>query len=151
MLQSRMLVLPSYAICDKDTMMPCEYLKCLLDDGRTSSSETIKDLVISAAVLQAVADACRDVGDQTIPIPFVGGSIDVRIACVPLGLAANGVSTIAQMLEVIDDSESADRLDATALCAQDTSGQVNEANALVETALELLLQPQGQRDGFQAK
>lgn len=147
--QARAVEASSLTICDKDSMMPCEYLKCLLDKGRTSSSKTIEDLTMSAISLQAIADTCRDVGDQTWVVLF--GSVDARIACLPLGLAANGVSIVAQMLEVVDDSETADRVDATALCAQDTGDQVNQLNELVELTKYLLQQPQGQRGGFQEK
>jgi hypothetical protein len=104
---------------------------------------------MSAVSLQAIADTCRDVGDQTWVVLF--GSVDARIACLPLGLAANGVSIVAELLEVIDDSETADRLDATALCAQDTGDQVDQVNELVELTEYLLRQPQGQRGGFQSK
>jgi hypothetical protein len=147
--QARTVEVASSAICDKAAMLPCAYLKCLLDSGRTSSSNTIEDLVMSAVSLQAIADTCRDIGDQTWVLLF--GSVDARIACLPLGLAANGVSIIAELLEVIDDSETADRLDATAQCAQDTGEQVDQVNKLVEQVKYLLLQPQGQRSGFQAK
>lgn len=151
-LQVQAVEVTAFAFCDKNTMLPCEYLKCLINDrGRTSSSETIEDLAMSAVSLQSITELCRDTSDQTIPVPFIGGSIDVRIICVPLGLAANSVSIIAELLEVIDDSETADRLDATALCAQDTSDQIHEVNALVELTKKLLRQPQGQREGFQEK
>jgi hypothetical protein len=85
---------------------------------------------------------------RAIPIPFTGGSIDIRIACIPLGLAANGVGIIAAMVEVLDDSETGERLDATAACAQEMGGEIQEVRALVEHATELLLTPQGRRPGF---
>ena len=147
--QARTVEVASFATCDKDTMLPCEYLNCLLDKGRTSSSKTIEDLAMSAVSLQAIADTCRDIGDQTWVVLF--GSVDARISCLPLGIAANGVSIISELLEVIDDSETADRIDATALCVQDTGDQVQEVNKLVELTKHLLQQPQGQREGFQAK
>lgn len=147
--QARAVNVESFAICDKDTMLACEYLKCLIDKGRTSSSTTIEDLAMSAVSLQAIADTCRDIGDQTWVVLF--GSIDARISCLPLGIAANGVSIISELLEVIDDSETADLVDATALCAQDTGDQVQEVNKLVELTKYLLQQPQGQREGFQTK
>jgi hypothetical protein len=139
------------AACDPAAMPPCVYLKCLLTENRTSTSDTIEDLAFSAVVLQGIADAFRDLSDTTIPIPFTGGSIDARGAAIPLGLAANAVHTIASLVEVIDDSETAARVDATARCAMDNSDQLTVIDELATTANLLLRTPLGQRDGFPIK
>lgn len=141
----------AYMDCDKGTMTSCEYLQCIIDDGRSASSATIEDLAITAAALQAGVEFCRDLGDQTFPVPFIGGSIDVRIACLPLGLGANGVQIISDMIEVVDDSETADRVDATALCATELGDDIQELDALTRTAIKLLLQARGRRPGFPKK
>lgn len=139
------------AACDPAARPPCVYLKCLLTENRTSTSDTIEDLAFSAVVLQGIADAFRDLSDTTIPIPFTGGSIDARGAAIPLGLAANAVHTIASLVEVIDDSETAARVDATARCAMDNSDQLTVIDELATTANLLLRTPLGQRDGFPIK
>jgi hypothetical protein len=139
------------AACDPAAMPPCVYLKCVLTENRTSTSDTIEDLAFSAVVLQGIADAFRDLSDTTIPIPFTGGSIDARGAAIPLGLAANAVHTIASLVEVIDDSETAARVDATARCAMDNSDQLTVIDELATTANLLLRTPLGQRDGFPIK
>ena len=139
------------AACDPAAMPPCVYLKCLLTENRTTAADTIDDLVFSAAVLQGIADAFRDLSDTTIPIPFTGGSMDARGAAIPLGLAANAVNTIASLVEAIDDSETAARMDATARCAMDNSDQLTVIDELATTANLLLRTPLGQRDGFPIK
>lgn len=139
------------AACDPATMAPCAYLKCLLAENRTTAADTIDDLVFSAVVLQGIADAFRDLSDTTIPIPFTGGSMDARGAAIPLGLAANAVNTIASLVEAIDDSETAARMDATARCAMDNSDQLTVIDELATTANLLLRTPLGQRDGFPIK
>ena len=150
-IQARAGFLAADASCDQSTLKPCPYLECLLGGNRSSSPETIENLAIASVSLQAIVDLCRDVSDQSIPIPFVGGSLDVRIVCLPLGLAANTVSSIAALVEVIDDSETDERLDATALCANDVGGTIDEIATLVDTAILLLQQPRGRRTGFPVK
>jgi hypothetical protein len=149
--QARSGAVAGASACDQATLGPCPYLACLLDEQRSASLETIENLAIASVSLQAVTDLCRDVSDQSIPLPFVGGSLDVYIVCLPLGLAANTVSTIASLVEVVDDSETAERLDATALCAKSLGDEIEAVNELVETTLLLLRQPQGRRPGFPRK
>ena len=139
------------AVCDKEAMTPCEYLQCLIESGRLSSSETIETLSTVAVSLQGAADTFRDLGDQTIPIPFIGGSIDARIVALPLGLAANGVQIIANMVEVVDDSETAERVDAMARCVSQSHGEIQAIDTMTETAIELLNQAYGQRPGFPSR
>jgi hypothetical protein len=76
---------------------------------------------------------------------FPAGSFDFRALALPLGLAANGVMTIANMVEVLDDSETADRVDAAALCAAETGGNATKVSESVQQVKKLLLQPQGKR------
>ena len=137
--------------CDNNALTPCEYLACLGDQERSASSQYIRDLTIGAAAAQLVAETCRDAGDQSTPVVFVGGSIDWRIVCLPLGLAANGVSLAATIVELRDDLETAERLDATAACAQQAGGDVVEVKAMLERAVELLQLPPGQRPSFPTK
>ena len=77
--------------------------------------------------------------------------MDARGAAIPLGLAANAVNTIASLVEAIDDSETAARMDATARCAMDNSDQLTVIDELATTANLLLRTPLGQRDGFPIK
>jgi len=150
-IQARSGAVSAAGDCDQATLGPCPYLACLLEERRSASLETIENLAIASVSLQAVTDLCRDVSDQSIPLPLVGGSLDVYIVCLPLGLAANTVSTISSLVEVVDDSETAERLDATALCAKSLGDEIAEVNELVETTLLLLRQPQGRRPGFPRK
>lgn len=144
---ARSMAVTTFGSCDKETMTSCQYLQCLVNQGRGSSADTIKALVISAASLQLVANVWRDASDQTVPI-FPAGSFDFRALALPLGLAANGVMTIANMVEILDDSETAERLDAAALCAAESGGDAERISELVQKVQNLLLQPQGQRSGF---
>jgi hypothetical protein len=137
--------------CDQGTMEPCPYLECLLGQSRSSSADTIEQLATASVSLQAITDLCRDVSDQSIPIPLVGGSLDVYIVCLPLGLAANTVTTISSLIEVVDDSETDERLDATALCAKDMGSTIDDVKKLVDATLLLLQQPRGTRAGFPVK
>jgi hypothetical protein len=127
---------------------PCEYLACLGLRGRSSSGQYITDLATAAASANALLETCRDVGNQTVPIPLVGGCFDGLIACLPIGIAANGVLLAATAVELRDDIETAERVDAIAGCTQSLGGEVQEVKALVQEIVKLLQMPPGQRPGF---
>ena len=133
--------------CDRNAP-PCEYLDCLIALGRSSSGEYITNLATAAASAGVLLETCRDVGNQTIPIPFVGGSFDSAIACLPIGLAANGVLLTATAVELRDDLETAERVDAIGGCAQSTGGEIGEARALAQEIIDLLRMPPGRRLGY---
>lgn len=130
---------------------PCEFLSCLDVQGRSSTGEYITDLATAAAAANALLETCRDLGNQTIPIPVVGGSFDAAIACLPIGLAANGVLLTATVIELRDDIETAERVDAIGACAQSTGEQIQEIKVLAQEVIDLLKLPPGQRPGYPAK
>jgi hypothetical protein len=136
--EARRWVAAAGLACDPNTMSPCEYLDCSVQRDRQIDPLGLMFSVTTASSAKIVQDACRDALKWDI---FVNASS----ACVAPTLVAEGLNILAVTLEVIDDGETAERLDATAACIQKTGGEVQEVRALVERLVDLLERPQGQR------
>jgi hypothetical protein len=135
---ARRLVAVDAVICDPNLMSSCEYLDCLVQADRFVDPLGLAFSVSTASAAKIVQDACRDALKWDV---FVNASS----ACVAPTLVAEGLNVLATTLEVIDDGETAERLDAMGACVQKTGGEIQEVRALVERLIYLLEQPQGQR------
>jgi len=62
-IEAQRLAADTRLYCDQNTMSPCEYLACLGDEGRSSSTQYITDLTAAAAAAQLVVETCRDAGE----------------------------------------------------------------------------------------
>jgi len=123
------------SVCEQS---PCDRVSCLLDEGRSNTAATIQGVVAAHSAAIAAADACRDAAHFHV-------ITDWSVVCVPVSVVANGLGIYSSTFEVIDDTETSDRVDATARCAQFAGGSIRDVKNLLEDALELLITPHGQR------
>jgi hypothetical protein len=65
------------------------------------------------------------------------------------GLVASGLNIAAVTLEVTDDSQTSERVDAIGACMQETSGQIQVIKANLQSIISLLQMPPGKRPGYQ--
>jgi len=136
---------------DADSMVcsqtACDRLRCLMQQNRSYNASAIEGVVAGAAAARVFVEPFRDATDDDIPV-FPAGGFDGAIAALAPGLIASGLDITASWLEVVDDSETADRLDATGACLHELGGEIEEVKALTQQVIEILLLPHGQRPGF---
>lgn len=140
-LDNKRIIAQSNANCDKNTMTACEYLQCLMSNERKYTANEIEGVVGGAIGAKLFADACRDAAKWDVFSNY-------SALCAIPGLVASGLQIAATTLEVKDDSQSAERLDAIGLCVHESGDQIQEIKASLQDVIDFLLLPPGKREGF---
>jgi hypothetical protein len=129
------------AVCGAEDMTACEYLECLMLNDRKHLAIQIKGTVGGATEAKLLADFCRD-GAKWDKLA------NYSALCAIPGVVQSGLQIAAHTLEVADDSETAERIDATAACMVESAGQGQEVLTNLKIVIELLRTPPGHRPGY---
>lgn len=143
-LENKRLRVQATAVCDRNTMTACEFLQCLMSSERKYEANEIEGTVGGAIGAKLFADQCRD-GMKWDVIS------NLSSLCLIPGTIQNALQIAATTLEVKDDSQTAERVDAIGLCVYETGNQIQEINATLNDVIELLLSAPGKREGYPAK
>lgn len=127
--------------CDRNNMAACEYLGCLMSNERKYTANEIEGTVGGAIAAKLIADSCRDAAKWDV---FTNYS---AVCAIP-GLIQSGLQIAAVVLEVKDDSQTSERIDAIGECMQETSGQVQAMKANLHKVIYFLKTPPGKRGGY---
>jgi len=132
------------AACDQATMSNCEYLGCLVKNGRTLTSDSIEALVGAASAARLLADSIKDImkWDKLFNC--------AAVAAISEGIAS-AVNIAAVTMEVVDDCQTGERIDLLALCIQENGNKAKQVEASLTEIAKLLQLPPGQRLGYPAK
>jgi hypothetical protein len=141
---NKRLVVQATAGCDKSTMTACEYLECLMSNERKYTANEIEGTVGGAIGAKLFADTCRD-GMKWDVIS------NLSSLCLIPGTIQNGLQIAATTLEVKDDSQTAERLDAIGMCVHETGDKIQQVKTTLEDVIELLLSAPGKREAYPVK
>lgn len=132
------------AACDQATMSNCEYLGCLVKNGRTLTSNSIEALVGAAAAARLLADSIKDImkWDKLFNC--------AAVAAISEGIAS-AVNIAAITMEVVDDNQTGERIDLLALCIQENGDKAKQVETSLTEIVELLQLPPGQRPNYPLK
>lgn len=143
-IQNKRLVVQALASCDMNTMTACEYLQCLMSNERKYTANEIEGTVGGAIGAKLFADSCRD-GMKWDVIS------NLSSLCLIPGTIQNALQIASITLEVKDDSQTAERLDAIGMCVHETGDQIQQIKTTLEEVIGLLLSAPGKRDGYPVK